>query len=386
MRATSAAWPVAVRNTHRMVSVVESWLEDERLASSVPIASGSIRYDDTGVLKRRLQLAVPAFTPGRRWDPAGSVTAPLGVYGQTLHVWTGIGYPNGREELLDHGWYLITKWTRDEAEGTVVVEAVDLAQWIIDDALTAPSTPPTGATYVSECTRLVAGILPVIVDPGLVDRLLPSTLVWERDRDKALDELCAAWPARWYVGDDRAVHLAPPYGPVGQSTPPDILLTDGAQGTVTARQRQGDRAAMSNVVVVDGKGDDTATPPVPPPHAVAQVTAAASPIRVDGPYRRVVRRYASDLITTQAQADAAADALLVTYATGGRAEGVAAVPDPAIQLGDIGRVDTRDGMRFTGRITAMDVPLTPDDAPMSATVAMLPAGATTDPTTAAGGV
>lgn len=382
MRPTSPAWPVAIANTHRMVTVIESWLGDDQLAASVPIVSGSLRYDETGTLKRRLNITVPSFESGRRWDPAGDVGAPLGVYGQMLHTRTGIAYPNGREELMDHGWCLITKWTRDEAEGTVVVEAVDLAQLIADDALTGPSTPPTGATYASEFVRMVAGILPVVIDPALVDRLLPSTIVWERDRDKALDELCAAWPARWYVGDDRAVHVAPPWGPVSGASVPVITLTDGAQGTVSARQRHGERGALSNVVVVDGKADDTATGP--PPHAVAQVTAANSPIRVDGPYRRVVRFHASDLIVTQAEADAAAAAALVTYATGGRAEGVAAVPDPALELGDIGRVDTRDGLRFTGRILSIDVPLTPADAPMSATVAMLPAGATTDPTTGGG--
>lgn len=371
MRAVSAAWPALIAHTHPMTTTVDSYLAGALLAR-VPITTGKITYDDTGYLKRRVTITVPARTPGMRWDPAGDPTHPLANYGQQLHVQTGILHPDGTPELLDHGWYLIWKWSRDEDGGTIAVEATDVAQFLIDDRLTRPSTPPAGgATFAAEFARLVVPILPVVIDPGLTDRALPGTVVWEREREQALTDLCDAWPARWYVGDDGAAHAGPPYPPVSASTPPHIVLTDGTVGTVSSRQRQSERGALANVLVVDGKAGDDGTPG---PHAEAAITSPDSPIRATGPYKRVVRFYASDLITTQAQADAAALAMLVTHATAGRAEGVAAVPDPSIQLGDVGRVFTRDGDAYTGRITALELPLTVDDAPMSATVAMLPAG------------
>jgi len=41
-------------------------------------------------------------------------------------------------------------------------------------------------------------------------------------------------------------------------------------------------------------------------------------------------------------------------------------------------VFTRDGDVYTGRIIALEMPLTPVDVPMSATIAMVPAGVTRD--------
>jgi hypothetical protein len=132
------------------------------------------------------------------------------------------------------------------------------------------------------------------------------------------------------------------------------------------------RGALYNRVVVDGKTVDDGS--APRPHAVAEITDASSPIRATGPYGRVTRFYASDLITTQAQADAAAASLLVTYASVGRSEPVKAIPDPAVQLGDVARVSTRDGDRYTARVDHITLPLTVRDGSMEVTPGMLPAG------------
>ena len=371
MRARSAAWPLMISHSHPIVTVIEAWYNGAQTLASVPITNGKIEYDDTAVEKRRLKLTVPAAVPGLRLDPAGRPTSPLANYGQRLHVRTGIEHPNRARELMDHGWFLITDWRHNEEDRTIGVDATDLARLIVDDRLTAPSTPPAGATFVSEFTRLVGGILPVVIPPGFPDRLLPATTVWDRERDTALADLCRSWPARWYVGDDGAAHVAAPYGPVTAATPPALVLTDGVDGTVVGRGREGQRGAMYNMVVVDGKAPDGGGPP---PHAVAEITDPASPIRVAGPYGRLPRFHSSDLITTQAQADEAAAAQLVGYASVGRSERVEAVPDPAVELGDVARVYTRDGDAHTGRVTSLVLPLTPDDAPMVAAVSMLPAG------------
>ena len=371
MRAVSAAWPVIVANTHPMRTEIESWLGGVQLLGRVPLERAKIAYDDTATVKRRLTLTVPAEVDGVRLDPGPDPGAPLASYGQRLYVRTGIGLPNGSPELVSHGWYLITGWRRNEEAGTIGVEAADLAQLIVDDRLTAPSSPPPGATFVSEFTRLVAGILPVVVEAGLADAAIgASSRVWERDRDAALSDLCTSWPARWWVGDDGAVHVGPVHPPVvaGAET---VALTDGRTGTVTGRSRQAQRGAIYNVIVVDGRVADDGTAG---PHAVAQVTDAASPIRAAGPYGRVTRFYASDLITTQPQAQACADSMLVTYSTAGRVEGVDAVPDPALELGDVARVYTTDGDAYTGRITALTLPLTVDDGPMQVTIGYEPGG------------
>jgi hypothetical protein len=101
-------------------------------------------------------------------------------------------------------------------------------------------------------------------------------------------------------------------------------------------------------------------------------TAPGSPVRADGPYGRVVRFVSSDAVTSQAQADAAASAALVGASMVGRAETVTAVPDPSFELGDVGQVNTRDGLQFTGRLSTVVHPLTPDDGAMAVTVSNVP--------------
>lgn len=372
MRPTSNAWRSLIGYSHRVVTVVESWLAGVRLVDRIPITIGSIAFDDTGTVKRRLSMTVPARTPGMRWDPAGNVTHPLAAYGQRLHVFSGIAYANRSVELLDLGWYLITGWKRDEDSASITVEGFDLARLIVDDRLLAPVSPAPGATFAGMVRQLVEPVgLAVVVDAGLADRAIGSSPVWDRERDRAVSDLCDAWPARWGLGDDGNVHVRRPYGLVTASTTPDVELTDGGTGTITGRAREADRGALYNALVVTGRTPDDGSAR---PYAVASVDDPGSPIRVTGPYGRVPRFYASDLITTQAQAQATADAQLVTYTTAGRSEPLRAVPDPALELGDVVRISTRDGDRYTARVTALTLPLTAAQGAMQITAAMTPAG------------
>jgi hypothetical protein len=373
MRTVSTAYRTLLAFSHPVLTFVDSWLGGDQLASNLPVVTGRLNLDDTGQPRGRLTLTLPARLPARRLDldPAGNPAAPLANYGQRLNLRTGLMYPNRAVELFDLGWYLITGWAHNEENRTIDVEAVDLAQVVIDDKLTEPLTPAPGATFKSEFTRLIGGILPVSIPAGFPDRPVSSSAVWDRDREKSLADLCAAWPARWFVNDQGAATVAAPYGPVSDATPADFVLTDGAAGTVVSRARGSQRGALANVSVVDGKtGDGGAAAP----HAVAVITDPASPIRAAGPYGRVTRFYASDLITTQAQADEAAAAQLVSYATAGRTESATAVPDPSVELGDVVRIFTRDGKAFTGRVRTIDLPVTADNGAMGIGIATLPMG------------
>lgn len=371
MRTTSLSWRALVPYSHAITTTVDSWLAGSVLAYGIPVESGQLAYDDTGVVKRRLTMSVPARTATHRWDPGNDPAAPLANYGQRLHVQTGVVYPNGAVERLNHGWYLITSWERDEASGSVKVEALSVSQLVLDDRLVAPFTPLPGGTFASEFRRLLEGILPVRIPAGFPDPAVSQSIVFDRDRDKALADLCTAWPARWFVDDDGYATVAAPYGPVTPATGAVFTVTDGAAGTITGRARTAQRGALYNRIVVDGKVTDTGAAA---PRAVADLTDPASPIRVGGPYGVVTRFYASDLITTQGQAQATADAMLVSYSTAGRVEKVTAVPDPAIELGDIGKIYTRDGDTYTGRVTALTLPLTIRDGPMALSVSVAPGG------------
>lgn len=214
MRPTSPTWPHVIPAAHHVAATVESWRSGALLADSIPITSGSITYDDTATLRRRVTLTVPARTPdGTVWDPGSNPAHPLAAYGQRLHIRAGIQHPAGPTELLDHGWYLITEWERPENEGELTVTGVDLAQLLADARHYRTETPGKNNTYAAEFARLADNILPTLTDPHLPSRKVNALTVWDRDRTRNLDDLCEAWGARWYVDDQGRLAAAPDYTP-----------------------------------------------------------------------------------------------------------------------------------------------------------------------------
>jgi hypothetical protein len=345
--------------SHPVACIVDVWYGGVLILSAVPLIEGSVSFDDSATLQRTCELIIPAYADAARYDPGDDPLGPLNCYGQRLHIRSGMVLPNGTTTYVDLGWYLTYAWERSEPDATITVKGADLALLIADDKLLVASAPLGNGTLASEATRLVNSILPVRIDPGLVDRAIPyGAPLYERERTDAIDGLCAAWPARWYVNDNAEVQYAPPYAPVTAATPPDVVITDGAAGSILGRARDGDRGRQNNIAVVEGITPDDGTAP---PRAVAQITDPASPLRVGGPFGRRPRFFSSPFIATVPEAQAAADAYLDRWTVPGRGEVVSAAPDPRVQLGDVARVYTRDGDTFLGRVTKVDLPLTPSD-------------------------
>ncbi|MFI6688914.1 DUF5047 domain-containing protein [Streptomyces sp. NPDC050485] len=368
MRPTSLTWPHVIPAAHHVAATVESWRSGVRLADRIPIVSGSITYDDTATLRRRVTLTVAARTPdGTVWDPGSNPAHPLAAYGQRLHIRAGIHHPAGQSELLDHGWYLITGWERAEDEGALTVTGVDLAQLLADARHYRTETPAKNNTYATEFTRLADNILPTVIDSHLPSRKVNALTVWDRDRTRNLDDLCDAWGARWYVDDQGQLAAAPAYAPVTAATPYQLRLVSGRNGTVVTRQRTGERGRLYNAVIATGKAGENQEPA---PYAVAEITDPLSPIRVGGPWGRRPRFYQSDMLTTSADCLATARQLLVSASAISRTEPIQCVPDPAVELGDVAEVVT-DGTAFRGRVTSLTLPLLAS-GPMSLTITNAP--------------
>lgn len=371
MRAVSPGYRATLATSHGVRVNVSSWRSGTRLAAKVPISGGSITYDDTATLRRRLALTVPVEDPQAlySWDPGDNANHPLANYGQQLHVELGIIGPTGAAEVFNHGWYLITGWQLSEDDRTVTVTAVDLTQLLVDDRLYWTSGPGKSRTYRSAFTLLVHSNMPVVVDSALSSKTVNSATVWERDRIKNLDDLADAWGARWYIDDNGNAHASLAYTPVTQSTTPQLVLTSGVNGTVVNRSRDATRERLYNAVIVNGKTPSTTG--AKQPFGYAQITAASSPIRVTGPYGRKPRFYTSELLTTDAQCTATAQSLLPQVSSVSRSEPVLCVPDPSIELGDVLQVRTQ-GSRFTGRVSSLTLPLGAEGGAMTVTLSNEP--------------
>lgn len=366
MRPVSPRWPITAATSHRAAVTVEAYY-DGRLLTEVPIIDGTLTFDATAKLSRRATITVPARTPATRtgssptysWIPGDDPYHPLAAYGQRLHINAGLYHPDGSRELCDQGWYLIDSWDTDG--DTVTVDAVDLRRLIEDARLYFPESPPTPpGSHYSEFVRLVDGILPATPLPTeLPDRPITSDRIWERERGEALDTLTKAWPATWRVDDEGRAAIAAPLPPE-QPLPEQAVarFVDGQNGTVISRGRAAQRGKVNNAIVVLGKTPGPDDPFGRQPAASTEITDPTNPLHVAGPYGRVPRFYASDMIVSLDQAYLVALTMIGRYAATARTDQVAALPDPALQLDDIASV-TVAGQTFTGRIASIKLPLGP---------------------------
>lgn len=358
MRPAPAAYAATLATSHAVLPFVSSWRGGVLLDAAVPVVAGTLTETADQAVPERLTLTVPARDPatGLSYVPADPATAPLAPYGQRLRVARAVVRPDGSTLAVTLGWYRVESWEVDGA--AVEVEAVGLLGVLAQARLLAPTSPPAGATFASELRRLVEGLLPVHVAAGLVNRAVPGGFAWTDDRLGAVLDLAAAWPARAYVDPDGVLVLAPPHD---DSEPAAVELAHGdpVLGTVVDVVDAGDRDGVANVVVARGESDDPTRPPVT---GYAHDLDPASPARYGGPYGPAPLFYASPLLTTTAQATAAAQTRLATSRRRVRTLAVSTVPDARLSATTGTRVDVLDaaGARVRSRVTAVNLPLTAD--------------------------
>lgn len=377
MRAVSANWAAGIATSHRVITTVEAWYDGVALRD-IPILAGTITYDDTATLRRRVAFEAPARDDqGVSLVPGTNPLAPLACYGQQVNIRTGIAYPDGTTELLNQGWYLITDWRVSQAGQRIQVQACDLRQ-LIDDAKFFSPQANLGAasSYYTEFQRLIQqwdGIAKAIkvapLPAELRDRALPDT-VWDRERGGALDTLATAWPARWYIDDDATATLAAPY--------PDVLgdavatLHDLGSGTVVDRTSSGSRSRISNAVIVTGaapaSGGGT-------PWSGKVIDFPGAVLNASGPFGPKARFFSTPILDTYDACDNAAETLMLKVQAQGRTEDASVVPDPSLELGDVVNVVTAERGTFKGRVQSISLPLTARQGAMGITVTNTPSGA-----------
>jgi hypothetical protein len=301
---------------------VQSWLGGDLLADNIPVVAGGEEVDRTLRVPERVSLAVPRLDAGTSYAPTAD-TSPLAATGQRLSVLLGVGLGNGAIEWFERGNFVITD---SRADGDMVsVEAAGLL-WLIDEARLASPYQPSG-TLASTLRGLLEPALTVVVDAGLTDRSAPSGINWDEDRLGAVLELLTAWPADAYVTEAGYLSVVP----ATDSTTSVLALTDGTGGTVMRWSGQSSREGAYSAVVARGTAGDGGQV-----QGVAYDTSAGS-LRYGGPFNPlpVPYFYASPLLTTVAQCQAAAASRLATLRrSSARRITATMVTHPGLQVGD----------------------------------------------------
>ncbi|MGN7250044.1 hypothetical protein [Arthrobacter sp. SAFR-014] len=283
-------------------------------------------------------------------DPDGTLGAwklddPLGVAGTELQVI----YNVGRSGAVNYGWFRITdntpdervdwrtvnEYGYDEPDGDLpmhkrkvaVVTAVvklSLADRTINpdrDKFDAPQSPPASATAISEIRRLTREYFPLVVDDGITDVSVPRTLIYDRERLEAVQDLASRVGARYRMGGDGEMHLYPIQTASMWRVEPGQCLVR------VARSQSLD--GLYNKWVVEGKEGSSGKP------VRAFSIIDSGPLAYGGPHGKASTSYSSEMIADVGQALAYAIKLKNQFLASLAVElEVECTPRPELQAGD----------------------------------------------------
>jgi hypothetical protein len=339
------------------------------LAPAVPIAGGRAVWRVQQEVPDTLELVVPRWVDDYDWMPRSTDDDhPLGENGVEIAVKVLVRSDvNFFTYETAIGRYQIQEVER-ASRGHVRVSASGVLKKVSDAKFAAPPSPRADGTFVSEFRRLMVPGVPVYVDPALVDRACPLSLQWSEDRLAALRAIAEAWPARIRTDASGQVLLLPPL-----ETDPDPILTlsEGERSplndypVVVGTGRRLSRDGVFNAVTARGTAtDDPMAPPVT--GEATQDTGRFAVAR----YGEKRAFFASPLLTTGEQCDAAASTRLSNLLRPAQVIPVELAPDPRLELDDavgIRAEQTEAGgwdVDAVGTIVGVDLPLTVEDGEM----------------------
>ena len=328
--------------------VVWAWY-DGQLAHPDPlgIASWSLQGSADPDTKVQQQLSLKVQDPDGTLSP-WLFDDPLGVGGVELHVMYRIGgagvVNRGRFRVQDNSpkesyrKYAVAEYGYRQADsptaphernvmvpsGAVIdLNAVDLTANVDRDRLLAPESPKgTSPTVLGEFTRLIGDHFPTVVADGVLDRAVSKTLVYDRERLEACQDLLASISARYRMGGDGECEVYPlvPGVPVWRVEP--------TAGLVEVNRTQS-LDGLYNMWVVAGKENAKGKP------VRGSSSLTFGPLRNSGPHGRYPYFYSSEMITSAQQANEYAATLQAQHMAKLAVElEVTTIPRPEIQPGD----------------------------------------------------
>ncbi|MBK1785140.1 DUF5047 domain-containing protein [Prauserella cavernicola] len=265
----------------------------------IAITAGDVRLDATAQIRGSLDLTTTHEWPT---DAGGTLTP----YGNELFVERGVVYGDGVREWVSQGYYRLEDADQEEApSGLVRLSARDRMAGIVDARPLAPQEFGPGTSVAAIFDYLVGEVYPgavVLFDFDAATASFPGSHILEDDRYAFLKDICdSLGKVMWwdYAGRLR-VETAP------DPARPAFAVNHGRGGVVTKVSRSLSRQGVYNAVVATGEQAGE-TPPV---RAVAFDLNPNSPTYWNGPFGRVPKFYSSTFLTTEAQCQTSADAML----------------------------------------------------------------------------
>ncbi len=353
MFAVSSRFLAALRTSHTMISRVDAYAGSRLLAGDLPIAEGSVSVSAGTGVHRKLSLTVA----DRALWPV------LSAVGVELRAWRGIRYTDGTQEMVPLGVFGLDTQSLPVITGGGVSISGAPDRWarVQRARFEAPRVSNYPIAVVDQIATLVREALRVRVDTGGVTGVnlaavaQTPVLVWDRDRDKAIQDLATTAGVEVFFGPtgDLVIRDA-----VARTRAPVWQVHAGRDGVMISGTATRDRSRVYNVVVVVSAKTDGQPPFFP---VAVEDTDPQSPTNVGGPFGRTPYFLTSATLGNAEDARAAGAALLAKTKVRYTDMSVSAVVNPALESGDTISVTAEDGSRQVFVADSFDVPLTADN-------------------------
>lgn len=361
----------AISQSFRLVSQVDAQANGVTTMADLKVITGAVNCTRLADTRRTVQQLRVVGIPTALLPRAGR-RSPLDQYGNELVIAAGVGYPGGDVELVAQGVFRIATYkVVDTAEGVAVdLTATDRAGWIAKCALLVPWQTPAGGTAIDAITALAQYLLGPrveIVDEstrGQVD-VFPQHVLAERANPWTAGIATWAEAVGAEAFFDRHGRLIVRDVPDLSGQPAAWQAVEGATCTVVEIDTSGDDTAPNAVVVAgenpDTSGfratainDDPASPTYYGPDADNPISGGYGPRPV---------AITSPLVTSQAQAQAMADARGRTLFAATQQYRLSMAPNPGLVEGDVLHLRrARDGIDANIVADSFPIPLTMDTA------------------------
>lgn len=286
------------------------------------------------------------FTATADWLPVDP-WSPLAAFGQRIRatsVYRGVG--NDRYEVKV-GDYKIDSWSEND-DGTIDVVAKDLMQVLADNPVGWPSSPPRGATLLSELKRLSVG-LDVRLDRGVPNRAVPRTTQFGNDRVEAVNKLADSYGFGLRVGNDGILHAYP----LADSADRARYVYRFGEMLLEAPRAPLDSTPRPNRWIVTGTKTDGKVET-----KWTAVREATLPPYNPDEYGWITDHQEFSAADTKQAVEQAADTYMAKALASRQARSISIIPDPRVEIGDVVTVKQEDGTFFSGVVTAYSLPLT----------------------------
>jgi hypothetical protein len=360
MRSVSAAFAAAVVTSHRLATLV-TVIDEDGVETEVPIIDGAVTLDQQAAVRGRVDLTL--VDDGTLDLVPSAPTDLLAPYGNEIRVERGVTFPGGTTELVSLGVFRIEDAEVEETADSrqIRIAGRDRAARFEDARFEEPYQVAAGTNFATAIEAVLTAAWPDVPTDFTSTSLTTPALIAQEgdDRWAFVQGMARAMGMALYFNGDGTCVLAPDI-----LSDPVVTLAEGDGGVLLLAGRQWTRQGTFNRVIATGEN----TGETAPARGVATDENTLSPTYYFGPFGKAPRFYASPFITTDAQAEAAAQSILDRELGTLEQVSFGAFVLPHLEPGDTARI-TREvtGIDEDHVIDSLTIPLAASDSMSGAT-------------------